>query len=30
MLVGTMKYLAPEVIAGQPATTLSDLYSTAA
>jgi serine/threonine-protein kinase len=28
MLVGTMKYLAPEVIAGQPATTLSDLYST--
>lgn len=28
MLVGTFKYLAPEVSAGGPATTLGDLYST--
>ncbi|HVF80141.1 MAG TPA: serine/threonine-protein kinase [Solirubrobacteraceae bacterium] len=27
MLVGTIKYLAPEVSAGQPASVLSDLYS---
>ncbi len=27
MLVGTIKYLAPEVTAGEPASTLSDVYS---